>query len=155
MALRSRQPVPLPRPICTLCPTALPVSRPPTRHHKAHRIAIAHCLGPAPPGPLPSWHPRQRLSLPELLTKTHLTPARRPPPLDHSPRNGLLLVFGVWIGVINDHCVRGLQVEAPARGTNGEQEDEGLAVGGVEALDGGFPASESFMRGQKGVRGER
>lgn len=57
-----------------------------------------------------------------------------------SSGNGLLLVLGVGVGVIHHHSVCCLQVQASAGCPDAQQEDEDLAVGCVEALDGNFPA---------------
>jgi len=57
------------------------------------------------------------------------------------PCNGLLLILGVGVGVIHHDCVCSLQVEPPACCPDAQQEDEDLAVGGIEALDGGLPTT--------------
>ncbi len=57
------------------------------------------------------------------------------------PCNGLLLVLGVGVGVIHHHCVCCLQVQPPACRPYAQQEDEDLAVGGIEALNGGLPTT--------------
>lgn len=54
-------------------------------------------------------------------------------------RDSLLLVLGVGVGVVDDHRVGGLQVEAPPGRAYGQQEQERSAVGGVEALYGRLP----------------
>ena len=70
-----------------------------------------------------------------------------------SPGNGLFLVLGVGVGVIHHHRVGCLQVEAPAGCPDAQQEDEDLAVGGVEALDGSLPGrSTSCLQPCFGLR---
>lgn len=54
--------------------------------------------------------------------------------------NSLLLILGVGVGVIHHHSVCCLQIQAPAGCPDAQQEDEHLAVGCIEALDGDFPA---------------
>ena len=57
-----------------------------------------------------------------------------------SSGNSLLLVLGVGVRVVHHHCVGCLQVQAPAGCSDAQQEDEDLAVGCIEALDGSLPA---------------
>jgi hypothetical protein len=59
---------------------------------------------------------------------------------------GLLLVLGVGVRVVDHHGVSGLQVQAPARRPDAEQEDEGVRVWLVEPLDRLFPAKLGLVR---------
>lgn len=56
------------------------------------------------------------------------------------PGNCLLLVLWVGVRVVHHHCVGRLQVEPPASCPYAQQEDEDLAVRGVEPLDSSLPA---------------
>ena len=62
-----------------------------------------------------------------------------------SSGNSLLLILGVGVRVIHHHCVGCLQVRAPASGPDAQQEDEDLAVGCIEALDGNLPAAHAVQ----------
>lgn len=44
---------------------------------------------------------------------------------------------------IAHHSIGRLQIEASSRSSDGQQKDEGLAVGGIELLDGFLPAPGS------------
>jgi hypothetical protein len=59
-----------------------------------------------------------------------------------TPRNGLLLVLGVGVGVVHDDSVSRLQVETATSGSDREEEDEDRRVWRVEVLNRGLPLVE-------------
>lgn len=61
------------------------------------------------------------------------------------PCYGLLLVLGVRVRVVHHDCVGGLQVQAPPRSPDAQQEDEDFAVRSIEAFDGCLPAASRLF----------
>ena len=63
-------------------------------------------------------------------------------PNSMSPGYGLLLILRVGVRVVYHDCVSSLQIEATPGCSDAQQEDEDIAVGRIEALDGSLPTRQ-------------